>query len=59
MFKNVLETIAGVEIYPIISLFVFVTIFTIMLVWVVRRKKSYLDRMARLPLDEDLPTTKL
>jgi len=56
MYKNVLESIAGVEIYPIISLFLFILIFSVMLVWAFRKDKHELDIIAQLPLDVK-PTT--
>lgn len=51
MYKNVLQNITGIEIYPIISLILFFTVFTAMLLWTRSRKKEYLDAMAVLPLD--------
>ncbi len=51
MYKNVLEGIAGVEIYPIISLILFVLVFCSMLVWAFRKDKRELDTIAQLPLD--------
>ena len=53
MYKEILRSIAGIEIYPVISLVVFVTFFTLVLVRVVRMDRSRVDRLARLPLDGD------
>jgi hypothetical protein len=53
MYKEVLRTIAGIEVFPLLSLFVFLTVFVVMLVWVVRLDKARLSRYANLPLDED------
>jgi cytochrome c oxidase cbb3-type subunit IV len=52
MYKNVLQSIEGVEIYPIISLLVFVVFFAGLLVWVLRVDKSYIKEMELLPLEE-------
>jgi cytochrome c oxidase cbb3-type subunit IV len=51
VYKNVLQTIQNVEIYPIISLVIFVLFFGAMLVWAFRAKKEYLSAMANLPLE--------
>jgi cytochrome c oxidase cbb3-type subunit IV len=53
VYKNVLQTIQNVEIYPVISLVIFVLVFGAMLVWALRAKKEYLSAMANLPLDSD------
>jgi cytochrome c oxidase cbb3-type subunit 4 len=53
MIKNVLESIAGVEVFPVISLLLFVIVFTVMFVWAMRRDKEYLTEMAELPLREN------
>jgi cytochrome c oxidase cbb3-type subunit IV len=53
MYKEILRSIAGIEIYPVISLVVFVTFFTVVLVRVVRMERSRVDRLSRLPLDGD------
>lgn len=50
MIRNVLQSIAGIEIYPIISLILFFTVFMVMIIWVVRRDKKYIDEMSSLPL---------
>lgn len=55
MYKNVLETMQGIEIYPLISLGIFFTFFVVLLVWVIRMKKSDIDEISRLPLEEDEP----
>lgn len=53
MIKNVLESIAGVEVFPVISLLLFVIVFTVMFVWAMRRDTEYLTEMAELPLREN------
>lgn len=52
MIKNVLENIGGVGIYGVISLCLCFTFFLGMLVWVWRLKKSHLDSMGELPLND-------
>ena len=52
MRRDVIETIAGVEIFPLISLVIFVGFFIGMLYWVVKLDDSYLNNENQ-PLDED------
>ena len=33
MYKEILRSIAGIEIFPVVSLLLFVTVFTVVLVW--------------------------
>jgi len=52
MIKNVLENIGGIGLYGIISLCLFFTFFTGMLIWAFRLRKPYLKSMEELPLDD-------
>jgi preprotein translocase subunit YajC len=51
MIRNYLQSIEGVEIYPLISLVVFVLFFVIMFTWMFRIDKNYIKEMEELPLD--------
>lgn len=51
--KNYMETISGIEIYPIISLLIFFTFFVILFWWVVTTKKEYINTVSNLPLDNN------
>ena len=51
--KHHLDTISGVEIYPIISLLLFFTVFTTMLIIVMKMPKKNIDKLSHLPLDND------
>jgi cytochrome c oxidase cbb3-type subunit 4 len=53
MHKEILRSIVGIEIFPIISLCLFVAVFTIVLIWTVRLDRGWLSRQAGLPLDPD------
>lgn len=55
MYKDVLRTIAGIEIFPMLSLVVFLAVFVVMLVWVIRLDRRRLEQNAHLPLDEAMP----
>jgi len=53
MIENVLRKLGGIENYGILSLCLFVGIFTLIVIWAVLQKKAHLDRMANLPLETD------
>lgn len=53
MIRNVLESISGVEIYPLISLLIFTVFFTSVIIWVVKLDKKTVTRMENLPLDDN------
>ncbi|MBA4311442.1 MAG: CcoQ/FixQ family Cbb3-type cytochrome c oxidase assembly chaperone [Chlorobiaceae bacterium] len=52
MFSQYLQQIEGIATYPLISLFIFIPFFIIVLFIAIRMKKEYTDHMSRLPLDE-------
>jgi len=49
--KNHMESITGIEIYPMISLFIFFTFFVALFWWVFTAKKEYINSVSNLPLD--------
>ena len=51
--KHNLDTINGVEIYPIISLLIFFTFFVGIFIWVFNMPKNKIDEISNLPLEED------
>ena len=53
MYKQILESIEGIGIYPIISLVMFFFFFVIMIIWLFKMDKNYLKRMEHLPLDQN------
>lgn len=52
MYKEVLSSIDGVEIYPIFSLLVFFSFFLVLSVWFYSADGDKLRRLANLPLDQ-------
>ncbi|MFN5627668.1 MAG: CcoQ/FixQ family Cbb3-type cytochrome c oxidase assembly chaperone [Bacteroidota bacterium] len=52
-FKNYLETISGIEIYPMISLMIFVLFFIVLIVWVIKLEKSEIIELENLPFSEN------
>ena len=53
MYKEVLRTIVGIEVFPVLSLLIFLTVFVVMLVWALRLDRRELATYAALPLDDD------
>ena len=51
MFKYLFDSMAGVEIFPIISLILFFGLFIGIVIWAIRADKNYLKKMEELPLD--------
>lgn len=50
MEKKVLQSIAGIEIYPLVSLAIFLLFFLGLLVYVWRTKRQHVQMMSYLPL---------
>lgn len=51
--KHHMETIAGIEVYPLISLCIFFLFFIGLITYVIRMNKKYITSMEALPLQED------
>ena len=49
--KHHLESMSGVEIYPIISLILFFVVFVTMVMIVLKMPKTNIEEMSNLPLD--------
>ncbi len=52
-FIHYLESIAGIAIYPMISLFIFFLFFTVLVVYVMRADKQHIADLENLPLEQD------
>lgn len=50
--KHHLETIIGIEIYPIISLTIFFLFFIGTIYWVIKLDKKHLNEVSNLPLEK-------
>ena len=50
--KHNMETISGIEIYPILSLLIFFFFFVGLGFWVFSYKKEKIQEMSEIPLDE-------
>ncbi len=53
MIQNVLRTLIGIQPYGVTSLLIFGGAFVGVVAWACLRKKSYLESMARVPLEND------
>lgn len=52
MLKEVLQSIEGIAVYPVIGLIIFVAAFLVVVVFTWRLRKSEVDYASRLPLDD-------
>ncbi len=50
--KHHMETIAGIEIYPVISLVIFFLFFVGLGLWVFTYKKDTINELSNLPLND-------
>ena len=53
MYKNVLQSIAGIDIYPVISFIIFFAFFLGLLLYVVLSDKKHFVAMSELPLQNE------
>lgn len=51
MYKDILRGIVGIEVYPLVSLLLFVAMFAIVVLRVVRMDRARVQQMAALPLE--------
>lgn len=51
MYKNVLQSIDNIAIWPVISFVIFFIFFICLLWWVFTTKESFIDKMKSLPLE--------
>lgn len=52
-FINYLTSIAGIDIYPMISLFIFVIFFSVVTFWAFSVKKEQITELEQIPLKSD------
>jgi cytochrome c oxidase cbb3-type subunit 4 len=52
---NSLENLAGLSIYPMLSLLVFFIFFGIVGLWIITANKQKMEKMRNLPLEDDTP----
>jgi len=57
MYKDVLRSIEGIDLYPVISLVIFVLFFASVFLWVFRMRKADARALAALPLHDGTTST--
>ncbi|HEY0656515.1 MAG TPA: cbb3-type cytochrome c oxidase subunit 3 [Chryseosolibacter sp.] len=55
MYKNVLQSIDNIAIWPVISFVIFFLFFLCLLWWVFSTKKVFIEKMKSLPLENETP----
>ena len=58
MFKEVLQSIEGVEFYTIVSMIIFILFFIGMTIWLFKVDRNYIKTMSELPLNEEINEVK-
>lgn len=53
MFKDVLQSIEGIEFFAIVGMLIFILFFIGMTIWLFKVDKKYIKKMSELPLKED------
>ncbi len=53
MYKEVLQSIKGADVFAIVSLFLFIFFFLVVVVRLIKMDKNYIKKMAHLPLDSE------
>ena len=53
MFKEVLQSIEGVDFFTIVSMLLFILFFIGMTIWLFKVDKNYITTMSELPLNEE------
>ena len=53
MFKHYFERIENVETGPLIALVFFFLFFIVMIVWIFKLDRKFINRMKNLPLEDD------
>jgi cbb3-type cytochrome oxidase subunit 3 len=53
MFKDVLQSIEGIEFFAIIGMIIFILFFIGITIWLFKVDKKYIKKMSELPLNEE------
>jgi hypothetical protein len=53
MYKEVLQSIKGIEIFSVIALIIFILFFVLVAVQLLRMDKNHVQKMAQLPLESE------
>jgi preprotein translocase subunit YajC len=52
-FKNYLESITDIGIYPLISLLIFVVFFGLVTFYVIKGNKKHFEKLSNLPINDN------
>lgn len=55
--KYHMASISHIEIYPLVSFLIFFLFFVVMLFWVIKTDKKFINRMQNLPLEDSISET--
>ena len=53
ILNQFIESIDGIEVFPIISLFIFISIFGLTTFWALSLKKGDVEKMKEVPFDDN------
>lgn len=53
MYKYILESVDNIDYLAIVPLTIFFIFFVATVIWAMKRKKSYIEKMEQLPLEEN------
>ena len=53
MYKEILQSISGIELYAIVAMVIFILFFVGIAIWVIKVDKKYIKQMSELPIEED------
>ena len=51
MFRDIFESMSGIEIYGLVSMIFFFLVFLGVVYWSIKADKNYLSKMENMPLD--------
>jgi len=54
MYKDVLRSMDGIELFPSISLILFFSFFVILIIYLIRTGKDFWEDAANIPLDSEI-----
>ena len=58
MYKNLLQSIENIAVWPVISFIIFFLFFICLLWWVLTTDRKFIDTMKRLPLANNVEESK-